>query len=122
MAREEVKSTEMAFAKMAEEEGIAKAFLHFADDSAVLYRQQRLFKGKDEILSYFENHSHLYNNARLEWTPDHIEISSSCDLASTYGPYTLIYHNHEGAEILNKGFFHTVWKKQNTGEWRYIWD
>ncbi len=122
VASEEVRSSERAFAKMAGEKGIAKAFLHFAEDSAVLYRQNHLYKGKKEILRYFENNAQLYTNARLEWAPDHIEVSSSGDLASTYGPYTFFSMNEEGEERVNTGFFHTVWKKKETGDWRYIWD
>lgn len=115
----EVKTTEQNFAKMAQEKGIAEAFNTHAAEDAVLMRNNQLIKGKTEIAEYMKNSS--LENITLEWEPDFIEVASSGDLAYTYGNYTLKIHEQDTVKEL-KGIFHTVWKLQKDGTWKFVWD
>ena len=45
----EIEETESKFAEMAGEKGIPAAFIHFADDNAVILRNNRIIRGKDSI-------------------------------------------------------------------------
>jgi ketosteroid isomerase-like protein len=116
---EEIKRTEANFAKMVKQQGVATAFLHYAADDAVLYRNNKLISGKPAIEDYFMKNDMLYSNVDLDWLPDKIDVSKSGDLAYTYGKYQMI--NLISGEK-SEGIFHTVWKRQRDGQWRFVWD
>jgi ketosteroid isomerase-like protein len=112
---------EHAFNTMASEQGIMAAFLHFAANDAVLLRNNKLIKGKNEFRSYF-NSNVARPDESLMWNPEFVEVSDAGDLAYTYGPFTYSYTDKNGETITNKGVFHSVWKRQNSGEWKFVWD
>jgi ketosteroid isomerase-like protein len=117
--KSEVLATEIAFEKMVKEQGIGAGFAFFADSDAVINRHNFLLKGKDEI----SKHYHAINqNVKLEWKADFVDVATSCDLAYTYGHYTFSQPDSTGQWVTSTGFFHTVWKKQSDGSWKYVWD
>ena len=112
--------TEKAFAVMAAKEGQKKAFLYFADDEAVLQRGNSLIKGKSAIAKYFDdNPAHFI---KFVWSPEYIDVSISGDMGYTYGPYEYEMLDKNGTLKKGGGIFHTVWKRQKDGQWRYVWD
>ena len=118
--KKEIFQVEAEFAKMADEVGIKEAFVAFADDSAVLNRNNNLVKGMQAISEIYSNEA--YKEIKLDWKPDFIDVSSSGDLAYTYGQYTLTVKDSVGDEVQSKGVFHTVWRRQPDGSWKYVWD
>jgi ketosteroid isomerase-like protein len=118
--KEVIVQTENDFANLARKEGIAFAFLEFADNEAVLQRGNELIQGKEAIRSYFERIPK--RDETLEWAPDFVDVSASGDLAYTYGSYTYAMVDSTGNRIENQGVFHTVWKKQDDGSWKFVWD
>ena len=118
--KEEIVSTEKVFAEMAASDGVAAAFIAFADDSAVMNRNEKIIKGLPEIKAYFETHD--YSNVKLQWAPDFVEVSSAGDLAYTYGKYTFSLSDSTGQTQESQGIFHTVWKRQADGSWKFVWD
>jgi len=118
--KNEIIKTELDFAEMVKHEGIAKAFLYYAAEDAVLNRNNNLIKGKEEIQNYFE--SQTLQNVKLEWVPDFVDVAKSGDLAYTYGKYTFSATNSNGKKINSEGIFHTIWKKQSDSTWKYVWD
>ncbi|MFH2039489.1 MAG: nuclear transport factor 2 family protein [Chloroflexota bacterium] len=117
---QEILDTEIAFARLAREKGIKAAFLAYASEEAVLNRENNLIKGKKEIEKYFSNK--VWKNIHLDWRPDFISVSISGDLGYTYGKFTLEDKDDSGQTKKLEGFFHTVWKKEPDGKWRYVWD
>lgn len=118
--KQEILETESNFADMAKEKGINKAFLTYAAEDAVLLRGNKLIIGKDTIRAYMENQAS--GHMTLTWRPDFVDVSKSGDLGYTYGYFTLTYKDQEGDTVENKGVFHTVWKRQTDGTWRFVWD
>lgn len=116
--KKEIVDTELAFCKMAEKEGMDKAFLTFAAPDGVMLRGDRLIKGIDSITTYIEGKT----TQRLSWKPDFVEVSTSGDLGYTYGMYTYKYTDSLGNAQTSKGVFHTVWKRQPDGSWKFVWD
>ncbi len=114
----EIRETEARFARMAAGEGLHKAFVAFAADDAVLLRNGRLIVGKDAIGDFY----HDRDSKGLAWAPERIEVSASGDLSYTYGHYTFTYLDKNGDPAKNTGIFHTVWKRQPDGSWKYVWD
>lgn len=115
----EVMSTESEFEVMANKEGLEKAFLHFADDSAAINRNRIIYKGKAGIQEYFKGQEN--KNVVLKWKPDFIYVAEAGDLAYTYGKFTYAAYGSADTVMAN-GIFHTIWKKQTNGSWRYVWD
>ena len=82
----EIFNSEKAFEKMCAEKGIAEAFYFFADDSAVIKRENdTLIIGKEQIKEYYNKE--FYKTAKVNWAPDFIDVSEDGTLAYTYGKY-----------------------------------
>lgn len=118
--RQEIIQTEAAFEQHAAQHGLAEAFYTYADESAVLHRRDSLVSGKAAILEFYK-HSNL-RNISLKWTPQFVDVARSGDLAYSYGPYSFNATDSTGKVISSKGIFHTVWKRQKDGSWKYVWD
>ena len=116
---ESVRETEKSFARLAADAGLQEAFTAYAHPDAVLNRGE-LIKGKDAIHDYYGDPA--FEFIRLKWEPSFVDISSSGDMAYTYGPYELIRTDSTGAETRNTGIFHTVWKRMSDGSWKYVYD
>lgn len=115
--KQEIRQAEEDFAKMAKDKGIHDAFINFAADDAVLKRG-KLIIGKQAI----DKHLKKSISKSLSWTPDFVDVSASGDLGYTYGKYIYSYTDSIGNSLEDKGIFHTVWKRQSDGKWKFVWD
>ena len=118
----EIVKTEKDFEKLVTEKGLAEGFYQFADSNAVIKRERdTLIIGKNNIKSYYSNAK--FQNVTLTWSPLDVSVSNAGDMASSYGKYVWTSKDTiSGKEQISKGIFHTVWKKQKDGSWKYIWD
>jgi ketosteroid isomerase-like protein len=118
-AKEQSKAKD--FEKMAADKGIAEAFWFFADSNAVIKRaNDSLIHGKENIKNFYA--ADFYKSATVTWSPDFIEVAEDGDLGYTYGKYIWQSKDSTGATKEFRGIFHTVWKKQKDGSWKYVWD
>jgi ketosteroid isomerase-like protein len=119
--KKEISRTEKAFEKMTSEKGIAEAFYHFADENAVIKRENdTLITGDENIKIFYEKKG--LKDAIVTWTPDFIDVSESGDMAYTYGKYIWKIKETDSTFVEYKGVFHTVWKRQKDNSWKYVWD
>ena len=119
--KNEIFQAEKAFEKMTFEKGIAEAFYQFADENAVIKRENdTLIFGKENIKIYYAKKN--LTNSSVTWTPDFIEVSDGGTLGYTYGKYVWKVNKSDGSVVESKGIFHTVWKKQKDKSWKYVWD
>ncbi|WP_106794437.1 DUF4440 domain-containing protein [Aquimarina sp. Aq78] len=116
----EVVEAEKNFNDMAEQEGIAKAFATYAAKDGVIKRNGKLVLGQEAIATWYQNDSKP--NETLTWKPDYVDVSNSGDLAYTYGSYIFTTIDSTGASKKKTGSFHTVWKRQDDGSWKFVWD
>ncbi len=116
--KNEIRETEQNFSKMAGEEGIHKAFTTFAAEDAVLMRNNKIIEGLKSIDEHYKNQ----NSKGLSWSPDFVDVAASGDLGYSYGHYIFSYIDSMGNSVADTGIFHTVWKKQSDGTWRFVWD
>lgn len=120
--KQEIFQAEADFAHMALKEGIEPAFLAFAAEDAVMMRNNQVVRGREEIRQWFAKRPSDPSKIKLDWKPDFVEVSASGDLGYTYGPYTLTMIDSAGTAQTQTGIFHTVWKRQPDGSWRFVWD
>jgi ketosteroid isomerase-like protein len=119
--RQQIVKAENEFAKMAMEKSIAEAFWFYADSNAVIKRENdSLITGREGIRHYYS--ADFYKTATVNWAPDFVDISPDGNMAWTYGKYTWAIKDSSGKATEYKGVFHTVWKRQTGGEWKYVWD
>lgn len=119
--KNEILQTEANFAEMALQQGVPAAFMHYADDNAVILRNNRLIKGREAIGEYFRKRQ-APRNVKLSWDTEYVEVSEAGDMAYTFGKYQFSMTDSTGTEQSTDGIFHTVWKRQDDGSWKYVWD
>jgi ketosteroid isomerase-like protein len=120
-AKQEIEEAEKAFEKMAAEKGIAEAFWFYADSNATIKRaNDTLITGKGNIRNFYS--TNFYKTASVKWSPDFTDASDDGKMGYTYGKYLWQSKDSSGNLSEFKGVFHTVWKKQEDGNWKYVWD
>ncbi len=118
--KKEIFETEIAFSKMSVDSGVMRAFLQYSAPNAVLNRGGKIIAGKTGIRQYFE--SQTLNQVKLDWRPEYVDVSQLGDMGYTYGPYRFSAVDSTGKDIRSNGIFHTVWKKQSDGSWKFVYD
>ena len=119
--KKDIFNTEKDFEKMTREKGIVEAFYFYAADSAVIKRENdSLIIGKENIRKYYVAQD--ISKAQVNWSPDYIDVSDDGTMAYTYGSYLWKIPDSDSTFVAYKGVFHTVWKKQADGSWKYVWD
>jgi len=116
----EILDMEAQFAQMAADSGVESAFLYFVADDGVIVRGNKTYQGKAAIKGYFNDQK--LKNVKLSWKPDHVDVSESGDMAYTFGKYKFEAESPEGEPISAEGIFHTVWKRQSDGNWKFVYD
>jgi len=58
----------------------------------------------------------------LIWEPEFVEVAKAGDMSYTYGPFTFSAISEEGEPKIASGYFHPVWKNQENGSWKFIYD
>lgn len=119
--KQEIVEAEESFAALALDEGISTAFLTYASEDAVLSRNNQIIDGRENIKIWFESRPHAAGSS-LSWKPDFVDVSSSGDLGYTYGKYQFTSLDSLGNPQTSSGIFHTVWKRQKDGSWKFVWD
>jgi len=118
----EINAAENAFAKMAAEKGVQQAFVFYAAEDAVIKRgNDSLVRGKVGIGNFYA--TDFFKRALVVWAPNFTDAAESGDMGYTFGNFTWQLKDESGKLIEErKGIFHTVWKKQKDGTWKYVWD
>ncbi|MCP4459052.1 MAG: DUF4440 domain-containing protein [Cytophagales bacterium] len=117
----EILNTENSFSALSAEKGVKIAFQEFAANDAVLMRNNELIKGM-EAMSIRLDGAGLPPDVTLTWEPSFVDVSESGDLGYTYGEYLYTSTDSLGNVTKSTGIFHTVWKRQTDGEWKFVWD
>ena len=77
-----------------------------------------MYKGKDGIKKYYDRNDKA---DQLTWKPSYVSASESGDMGYTYGEYDFS-GVRAGTTLTDHGIFHTVWKKQKDGSWKFVLD
>jgi len=119
--KKEIIKTEKEFEAYCSKNGIANGFYTFADSNAVIkLKNDSLLIGKLGIKNHFDKT--ISKSAKVTWDADFVDVSDDGTMAYTYGKYIWTVTDSIGNKKEFKGIFHTVWKKQKDGSWKYVWD
>lgn len=120
LAKAEILAVEAGFQQMVKDSGVAAAFIHYAAPDAVIHRNDLLVVGRDAIIKYMANSK--MDSIVFTWKADFIDASDDGTLGYSYGKYTFTAVDREGDAVSSSGVFHTIWRRQPSGEWRFVWD
>lgn len=110
-------AAEVAFARMALEQGIRAAFLaNFADDGIVFEPAPVILRKTWPARPAPPDPGQL----RLEWRPAQAGVARSGDFGYSTGPYTLTDASRPGHT--RHGVFFSVWRRDAAGPWRVTLD
>jgi ketosteroid isomerase-like protein len=112
-AASEVEASEIAFAKTLEDRDL-DMFLSFVSPEAVFFNGNVPIRGHEAITQAWAPFF-VDEIAPFSWQPDVIEVLESGRLALSSGPI-----RGASGEIL--GRFNSIWRKDNDGQWRVIFD
>jgi ketosteroid isomerase-like protein len=111
-----------AFNRRAQEVGVPAAFVEFAAEDAVMYRN-----GMDPIIGKEAIAKLLAPEGAsiLIWKPQTADIAESGDLGYTRGSFTLTTApSADGTPGQGpfEGYYVSIWKKQPDGSWKWVFD
>jgi ketosteroid isomerase-like protein len=112
VAAEEVRSTEVKFAKAMADRDF-QAFVSHLSGDAVFFDESNIQRGVAEVSAAWKP---LFNGAKapFSWAPDHVEVLASGDLALSTGPV-----------MVNKkvvGRFNSIWRLEAPNTWHIVFD
>ena len=116
----ELIDVEKEFSEMVQKVGVAKAFKIYAAPDGVILREGKIIRGKDAIANWYNKEGNTIQ--ALSWKPDFVDVSETGDLGYTYGSFILTTTDSIGRKKESTGKFHTVWKRQHDGKWRFVYD
>lgn len=110
----ELREVEEAFAALSKSTSARKAFLTYLSDSSVLFAEGEPVNGKD----LWE--SRPADSALLFWWPLVTEVAASGDFGYNVGQFE--FSLSRDAAPVGFGYFSTIWKKDNKGQWKVVVD
>ncbi len=109
------------FAKAAAAEGTGKAFIDYADEDAVLLRQNEFpIEGIQALKEHYKGRDTV--KTALIWKPVKAEVSPDGQLGYTFGNWEYTFTDKSGKRSTSYGNYVTIWKKQSDGSWKYVLD
>jgi ketosteroid isomerase-like protein len=110
---DEVRATEIAFAKAFADRDAKKFFSYVAEDAQFLGRRNTM-RGKQEVI---EGWSEFFKSdvAPFRWQPERVVTNAAGDLGFSSGPV----FDEAGMQI---GTFTSTWVRQPDGSWKILFD
>ncbi|HEX8617260.1 MAG TPA: DUF4440 domain-containing protein, partial [Thermoanaerobaculia bacterium] len=112
-AMDDVRQTEIAFAKAFADRDKTKFFSFVADDATFLSETATL-RGKEAIVAAWSRYFSR-PQAPFAWGPDRVSVSSDGTTGLSSGPVYLPNGMHVGS-------FVSTWRKQADGTWKIVFD
>lgn len=111
--REQVRKTEMAFAKTLADRNPA-AFAAFLSKETIFMSSGRVSRGPRQVADRWEPYF-AGPQAPFSWEPEEVQVLDSGTLAMTSGPV----RDPSGKRI---GTFNSVWRREGKGQWKIVLD
>jgi ketosteroid isomerase-like protein len=116
---DDVRCREVGFSRSVETKDIA-AFQSFIDADA-RFVGGAVNRGAADITTawgvFFSDDA-----PKMKWRPQIIEVLADATLALSRGPYRMIVQGPDGTKTERWGTFNSVWRKQDDGSWKVVFD
>jgi len=118
--REQVRKAEVAFAASVAADDL-QAFASFIADDAVFVGGSGPTVGREAIVEAWKGFFGP-ERAELSWEPELVELTADGTLALTRGPWTYKGKGKDGQPVEQHGIFNSVWRRQEDGAWKVVFD
>jgi ketosteroid isomerase-like protein len=118
---DELIAVDKAFNARAQAADVPTAFVEFAAEDAVMYRNgSEPIVGREAIRKVLAPEAAV----KLVWEPLTADIAASGDLGYTRGSFTLTLPAAPDGKAPDpiKGYYVSIWKKQADGSWKWVFD
>ena len=112
-AQKEVIQSERAFAKSMADRDL-NAFSSWVSDEAIFFTTQTPLRGKYAVIEYWSRFF-TADEAPFSWDPEQVEVLASGTLALSTGPV-----HDAGGNII--GIFNSIWRREESGQWKVVFD
>lgn len=116
---DDVRCREIGFSQSAENQDI-DAFRSFIDADA-RFVGSGVLRGVDEIAKGWSVFF-TPGGPSIRWRPQIVEVLENGTLALSRGPYKTVSVDADGNAVENWGTFNSVWRLNDDGEWRVVFD
>jgi ketosteroid isomerase-like protein len=117
---DEVRRAELAFAATVAEDR-PRVFAAMIDEAAVFVSGDEVTRGRAAITEAWKGFFSP-DRPHMVWRPEIVEISADGELGFTRGPWTLSGVGSDGKPYERGGIFNSVWRRQEDGGWRIVFD
>jgi ketosteroid isomerase-like protein len=118
-AVDDVRCNEIQFSKSVETQD-AELFVTFIDDDA-RFVSGVVSHGPAAVASAWSTFF-ADDGPRIKWRPQYVEVLEDGTLALSRGPYRMIVTDETGAVREIWGTFNSVWRLQDDGSWKVVFD
>lgn len=117
----ELIAAEKAFNRDAAMHGAKGWAANFLETGQMLSKSGQVISGKDVIEKAM---TPLFALKKIDftWTPSYAELSKDGSLGYTYGTYKRAYMSATDEEVVDRGMYLTVWKRDAHGQWKVAVD
>ena len=116
---EDVRCREIGFSNSVESKNL-DLFKSFVDDDA-RFVSNRVRRGPEEVGEGWSTFM-TDTGPRIKWRPQIVEVLEDGKLALSRGPYRYTEANEEGVDVDYWGTFNSIWRLNDDGEWRVVFD
>jgi uncharacterized protein (TIGR02246 family) len=114
---EALRDLDTQWSKALEDKDAAKAASFYSETGAALPFNAPIVIGRDNIREFWTNLM-AKPGFSLHFSPTHIEIARSGEMAYDTGVFELKMNNDQGQSATIPGKYVVVWKKQASGKWQ----
>jgi ketosteroid isomerase-like protein len=97
----------------------AEAWVEFAAENVTIDRGPAALHGKDDLLQVYRK-AYAEPGFKLGWKPDGASVVGTIGI--THGHFELHQVNANGTDQKVTGTYVTVWRRQEDGTWKFVWD
>ena len=116
---DDVRCQEIAFSQAAEQRD-APRFASFIDADA-RFVGTNVLRGPEQIAEGWRAFF-TADGPAIKWRPQIVEVLSDGKLALSRGPYRVTVTDEDGIESERWGTFNSVWRRQQDGRWKVVFD
>jgi Ketosteroid isomerase homolog len=120
-AEEAIRAADQGWARVFGAKDLKASVDYCADDASFMSPNSPAAVGKQAISQSFAFFFSL-PDIKLTWHPTKIEVARSGELGYSSGAYEMSFKDPAGKAATDKGKYVTVWKKQQDGSWKVIYD
>ena len=116
---ETVRCLEVAFSQSAETRSLEQ-FTAFLDPDA-RFVGSTVQRGPAAIADAWKIFFQV-EGPRIRWRPKFVEVLENGELALTRGPWLIVTTNENGDTTEQWGTFNTIWRLNESGDWKVVFD